>query len=78
MPPGSLAFPSDAEVLSAVATAEPVQEAELIDATWDDAVAWDRLELILAFADEIGRRAVVDRIAPLFALAPLEDLWAMT
>ena len=68
----------DEDLLGAIRGTEPFPEAEIIDSAWDDPALWDRLGLMLAFADEIGRRGLIDGIAPLYDLAPLDDPWEMT
>ena len=68
----------DEDLLGAIRGTEPFREAEIIDSAWDDPALWDRLGLMLAFADEIGRRGLIDGIAPLYDLAPLDDPWEMT
>jgi len=69
---------TDADFLAVLGNAEPMPELELLDSAWDDPAMWDRLGLMLACAEEIGRRGLVEGIPTLYGLAPLDDPWELT
>lgn len=67
---------SDAEVLARLAGLEPLPETDDLDPAWDDD-AFDRAEKLIAFADEVGERRLVEGIAPVFERAALGDAFEM-
>jgi hypothetical protein len=73
----SLAKLSDSNVLAVLQSVEPLPDADDDDPAWSDHRTFDRAYLLLALADEIGERRLVDGIAPLFARVALGDGYEM-
>lgn len=66
----------DEGFLAAIAGIEPLPDADDLDPAWDDD-AFLRAELLIAVADEIGRRGAVGGIVPLYERAPRGDAFEM-
>jgi HEAT repeat protein len=64
---------SDDELISRITRSEPLPDADDDDPAWLEDATWDRLEFLLAAADAIGDRQLVDAIGPLFQRAALGD-----
>lgn len=71
-----LAALPEAEVLRTLEAVEPLPNVPDLDPAWDDA-AFERAELLAAVADEIGRRRLVEAIAPLYERAALDSAFEM-
>lgn len=68
---------SNDEFLARLRSVEPLPDADDLDPAWDDPNTFDRAELLVAFADEIGERRLIPAIAPLFERAALGDAYEM-
>jgi hypothetical protein len=68
---------TDAEFIEKLRSTEPLPQGGDDDPAWEDDRVWDRAEFVIAAADELGERRLVEAIAPLFALAALGDTYEM-
>ena len=56
---------------------DPLPDGSESDPVWDDDANLQRVELLIALADEVGDRRLVAGIAPLFERAALGDVFEM-
>lgn len=68
---------SDDELIARIKGLEPLPDAGDDDPAWLEDAAWDRAEFLLAAAEAIGQRRLVQAIAPLFQRAALGDACEM-
>jgi HEAT repeat protein len=68
---------SDAEPIARIKGLTPLPAADDDDPAWLEDATWDRAEFLIAAADAIGERRLLQAIAPLFQRAALGDGYEM-
>jgi hypothetical protein len=64
---------TDDDLLLVLQSVEPLPDGQEIDGGWVEDEPYDRLELLIALADQIGERRLLAGIAPLYERASLGD-----
>ena len=68
---------TDDQILAIIRSMGPLPDGAESDPVWDDDANLQRVELLIALADEVGDRRLVVGIAPLFERAALGDVFEM-
>ncbi len=68
---------SDEGLLAELRATEPLPQENDDAPAWDDEATSDRVEFVIAAANELGERRLVEAIKPLFELASLGDAYEM-
>jgi len=73
-----LAVLSTPQFLDAIRAVEPLPQGGLRDQGWDSPTNWEALCRLIAMADQVGERYLVEAIALVYGRAPLDDPWDLT
>jgi HEAT repeat protein len=68
---------SDDELMARIEGLRPLPDADDDDPAWLEDATWDRAEFLVAAADAVGERQLLQAIAPLFQRAALGDGYEM-